>query len=119
MTPAAYSSRSVSVVLPASTCARIPRFNVLRSTSHDLRSREALLHGHDRVAHSASLESTQWNGGVNQLIGIPASTEYARAREDARPTAHRLRAAGCLRGRAARARRTASPGRARRGRAAP
>src|SRR3712207_5163287 len=28
MTPAAYSSRSVKVVLPASTCARIPRFKV-------------------------------------------------------------------------------------------
>ena len=29
MTPAANSSRSVRLVLPASTCARIPRFSVL------------------------------------------------------------------------------------------
>jgi hypothetical protein len=28
MTPAAYSSRSVRLVLPASTCAKIPKFNV-------------------------------------------------------------------------------------------
>src|SRR5690349_18463602 len=30
MIPAAYSSRSVRLVLPASTCARIPKFSVLR-----------------------------------------------------------------------------------------
>ena len=34
MTPAACSSRSVSVVLPASTCARIPKFSVPRGNRH-------------------------------------------------------------------------------------
>ena len=36
ITPAAYSSRSVRVVLPASTCATIPKLSVLRSKRHTL-----------------------------------------------------------------------------------
>ena len=56
MTPAAYSSRSVSVVLPASTCAKIPKLSVRRSKRHTLRiGREALLDGHERSAHFRSL----------------------------------------------------------------
>ena len=45
MTPAAYSSRSVSVVLPASTCARIPKFSVRRRESANLpiRSKQSLV----------------------------------------------------------------------------
>src|SRR6266508_3380998 len=51
MTPAAYSSRSVSVVLPASTCARIPRFNVLTPRHVLWIGGNSLLRGHERLAH--------------------------------------------------------------------
>src|SRR5215213_4111801 len=51
------SSASESVwVLPASTCARIPKLSVLRSTRHTLRiGHEAPLDGHGRCSHLASL----------------------------------------------------------------
>src|SRR5215472_11045776 len=53
ITPAAYRSRSVSVVLPASTCARIPRLSVVRGTRHTLRRCLNGHHdGHGRLAHS-------------------------------------------------------------------
>src|SRR5205823_7739889 len=56
ITPAAYSSRSVRVVLPASTCAKIPKLSVLRSKRHTLRiGHKGLLDGHERCAHLASL----------------------------------------------------------------
>ena len=50
MTPAPYSSRSVRVVLPASTCARIPKFNDFTS-KHVLCIGEYLLTGHVCFAH--------------------------------------------------------------------
>ena len=55
MTPAAYSSRSVSVVLPASTCARMPRLSVCRGKRHTPRGHGNLRDGHERLAHLASL----------------------------------------------------------------
>src|SRR5712691_2386999 len=56
MTPAAYGSRSVRVVLPASTCARIPRLSVLPSKRHTLRiGHKGLLDGHERWAHLSLL----------------------------------------------------------------
>src|SRR5271165_236846 len=56
MTPAAYSSRSVRVVLPASTCATIPRFSVPRATRHTLRTGEkALVDGYEGRSHFRSL----------------------------------------------------------------
>ena len=52
ITPAAYSSRSVSVVLPASTCARIPKLSVLRSDKrHTLQiGHKGPLDWHERCA---------------------------------------------------------------------
>src|SRR5215831_18331140 len=58
ITPAAYRSRSVRVVLPASTCARIPRFSVLRSKRQYLQvGHDGLLVGTERCAHDASSRS--------------------------------------------------------------
>src|SRR5258708_9740303 len=55
MTPAVYNSRSVSVVLPASTCARIPRFNV-RIQPHVLQVDGNLPLGlHEALAHGRLL----------------------------------------------------------------
>ena len=51
MTPAAYRSRSVRVVLPASTCARMPRLSVRCDKRHTPRGREALRDGDERLAH--------------------------------------------------------------------
>src|SRR5205823_14402498 len=52
MAPAAWTSRSKSVVLPASTCAEIPKFSVRRTMRHTLRiGRKALRDGHERWAH--------------------------------------------------------------------
>ena len=45
--PAAYSSRSVSEVLPASTCARIPRLSMSQSRILDVDR----LGGHEQLAH--------------------------------------------------------------------
>src|SRR5215472_11473517 len=70
MTFAAYSSRSVSVVLPASTCARIPRLSVVRGTRHTLRVGLNGHHdGHERLAHLPSLEDRNWIGEVNHGAG--------------------------------------------------
>src|SRR5205807_10441308 len=67
MTPAACSSRSVSVVLPASTCARIPKFSVLRSKRHTLRiGHKGLLDGHERCAHLGSLVDRRLGSEVKQ-----------------------------------------------------
>ncbi len=56
MTPEAYSSRSVRVVLPASTCARIPKLSVFRDTRHTLRTGpKGHLDGRERLAHLPSL----------------------------------------------------------------
>lgn len=55
ITPAAYSSRSVRVVLPASTCARIPKLSVFCDTRHILRTgHEGHLDGHEHPAHLPS-----------------------------------------------------------------
>jgi hypothetical protein len=44
------------VVLPASTCAKIPKLSVLRSKRHTLRTgHEALFDGDERSAHLRSL----------------------------------------------------------------
>src|ERR687894_737289 len=54
MTPAAKSSRSVRVVLPASTCATIPRFNVFTEL-HVLRvGVDSPLDRHESLAHLLS-----------------------------------------------------------------
>src|SRR5215813_14735912 len=56
MTPAAYSSRSVSVVLPASTCARIPKFSVLRGNRHTpRRDQDFRFDGGEGRSHLVSL----------------------------------------------------------------
>src|SRR3712207_4221906 len=71
MTPAAWSSRSVRVVLPASTCAKIPRFKVLTEL-HVLRvggnspldrhesSAHLLLPGPRSEEHTSELQSRQY-----------------------------------------------------------
>src|SRR5215472_14431239 len=70
MTLAAYSSRSVRVVLPASTCARIPRLSVVRRTRHTLRIGLRGHHdGHERLAHLPSLEDRNEYPKVNHAIG--------------------------------------------------
>ena len=51
MTPAACSSRSVRVVLPASTCARIPKFNVANSRHVLQIGIKSLIDEHRRLAH--------------------------------------------------------------------
>src|SRR5215469_15890938 len=56
ITPEANSSRSVRVVLPASTCARIPKLSVFCDTRHTLRiGPKGHLDGHERLAHLPSL----------------------------------------------------------------
>src|SRR5215469_8634171 len=71
MTFAAYSSRSVRVVLPASTCARIPRLRVVRGTRHTLRIGLNGHHdGHERLAHLPSLDDQNWTPEVNHAIGL-------------------------------------------------
>src|SRR5258708_22807191 len=56
MTPEVYSSRSVRVVFPASTCARIPKLSVFRDTRHTLRiGPKGHLDGRERLAHLPSL----------------------------------------------------------------
>src|SRR6266511_626398 len=56
MMPAASGSRSVSVVLPESTCAKIPKFSVFCGMRHTLRRRlTGLFDGHERLAHLRSL----------------------------------------------------------------
>src|SRR5262249_35098514 len=57
MTPAAKRSRSVRVVLPASTCARIPKFSVC-TKRHVLY--EGTSDGHERCSHALLLGS-EWN----------------------------------------------------------
>ncbi|MGW7522390.1 heme-binding protein [Streptomyces sp. NPDC054783] len=58
MTPAAYSSRSVRLVLPASTCARIPRFRVrevVRTECHVLQvDGDSFRVGHELSAHRSA-----------------------------------------------------------------
>src|ERR1022692_3837685 len=67
MTPAAWRSRSVRVVLPASTCARIPRLSVFRDTRHTLRiGLIGLLDGHERSAHLRSFNDRRWLVEVNR-----------------------------------------------------
>ena len=54
MTPASKRSRSVRVVLPASTCARIPRLSCFCDTRHSFRvDPKGRLDGSERVAHVA------------------------------------------------------------------
>src|SRR6266545_4629877 len=57
MTPAAYSSRSVRLVLPASTCAKIPKFNVFTERQVPWVGSDYLLGELRRSAHSALLDS--------------------------------------------------------------
>src|SRR2546429_5549174 len=67
ITPARYSSRSVRVVLPASTCAKIPRFSVRRNKRHTLRiGHKGLLDGHERVAHLRSLVDWRLRSEIKQ-----------------------------------------------------
>src|SRR4029077_15818248 len=66
MTPASYSSRSVRVVLPASTCAKIPRFSSFCNTRHTLQiGPKGLVDGHERVAHLCSLVGWRRGGRVD------------------------------------------------------
>ena len=61
MTPASYRSRSVRVVLPASTCATIPRLSSLCDTRHFLQmDPRGLVDGYERVAHRLSLAGERW-----------------------------------------------------------
>jgi len=57
MTPAANSSRSVRLVLPASTCATIPRFSALTKRHVLMAGNDSFLAGHERWAHDALLVS--------------------------------------------------------------
>src|SRR5262249_30121938 len=72
MTPAAYSSRSVSVVLPASTCAKIPKFSECMQC-HVLRVVSSLRHGHERCAHGC-------------LLGRPGQGQCSRAPPEKQPS---------------------------------
>jgi hypothetical protein len=58
-TPAACSSRSVRLVLPASTCARIPRLSVLTKSHVLCVGLHPQLGGHERSAH-ARVSSGRW-----------------------------------------------------------
>ena len=60
MTPAAWRSRSVSEVLPASTCARIPRFKhcTARHVLREVRDGR----GHARSGHGAGASGSAWIG---------------------------------------------------------
>ena len=79
MTPAAYSSRSVSVVLPASTCAKIPKLSVVRSKRHTLRiGHKGLLDGHERCAHLRSLGRSALSPGVKQKTVVRLRGAKAR-----------------------------------------
>src|SRR5436305_12607478 len=58
ITPAAYSSRSVRLVLPASTCARIPRFST-STQLHVLRTGRSHFHArHEARSHDGLLSIT-------------------------------------------------------------
>src|SRR6185437_13138141 len=77
MTPAAYRSRSVSVVLPASTCARIPRLRVL-TKRHVLWIGENLpRRRHERCSHCRSL--------ADRMLRRVQQTALGRATHLARP----------------------------------
>src|SRR5262249_19838631 len=57
MTPESYSSRSVRVVLPASTCARIPKLSVFCDTRHiPWIGLKGHLDRRERLAHLPSLD---------------------------------------------------------------
>src|SRR5215472_7333862 len=73
ITPAAWRSRSVRVVLPASTCARIPRFSVRRSKRQYLQEvgHSGLLIGTERCAHVASLVASIGAGQERIITGVP------------------------------------------------
>ena len=72
MTPAAWSSRSVRVVLPASTCASIPKFNV-RTARHVLRMRLGGLDGHELAHDVQGRRSERGSNPVSRTLalGIP------------------------------------------------
>ena len=71
MTPAANSSRSVSVVLPASTCAKIPRFSV-PCKRHTLRM-EAFIDGHEHRSHLGSSGTERTWVGASQPRDRPSA----------------------------------------------
>src|SRR5215211_2381190 len=77
MTPAAYSSRSVRVVLPASTWARIPRLTVSTKRSVLACRGGARPGGHERG----------WHLG---LLGAPGSVGATSSTADGRPAGNRI-----------------------------
>ena len=75
MTPASYRSRSVRVVLPASTCATIPRLSSLCDTRHFLQlDPRGLMDGYERVAHRASLAGERWTTKRESYAAADEST---------------------------------------------
>src|SRR5580704_18159102 len=86
MAPASNSSRSVRLVLPASTCARIPRLSVrkgqlLQESGRDRRQ------GSCRTHHEYLLESHPWtiHYGVIRLVHDRAVWRIILAMLDASP----------------------------------
>jgi energy-converting hydrogenase B subunit Q len=73
MTPAAYSSRSVRVVLPASTCAKIPRFNICTVRHVLCVDGNCLPGGHGRLAHRRSLVDRSVPSRVQQTAARRAT----------------------------------------------
>src|SRR6266699_1033914 len=71
MAPASYSSRSVRLVLPASTCARIPRLRVL-TERHVLRVGGPVRAGHECSCHDGVLSPRRCSA-AHQPAGPPAT----------------------------------------------
>src|SRR2546423_401496 len=73
-----FSARSES----ASTCARTPKFNILRSKRHTLQvGHKGLLDGHERCAHLRSLVGRRCSvTGVKQAGGTGATAVEPRDR---------------------------------------
>ena len=76
ITPAACSSRSVSVVLPASTCARIPKLSVRRSI---LRTSRFGHKGPCRLECRCAHEIAPWSLTLGGSIGITSPGQGRRA----------------------------------------
>src|SRR5262249_1465618 len=71
MTPAECSSRSVRLVLPASTCARIPKLSVFTKRHVLTHWREFLSAGHERCSH----------GPLHWVAGTAQAVQHALLRE--------------------------------------
>jgi len=77
MTSEVKSSRSVSVVLPASTCARIPRLSVFRDTRHILRiGPKGHLDGREHLAHLLSSTIGAYADANHRASGREALTVF-------------------------------------------